>query len=226
MHRIDTSTATPAHLFTDGDPLTGTPATVVSDDWCNAVQEEICAVVEGAGIGLSKPANDQLKAAIAKMINAAVPTGTVLQGYFAVVPAGYLALDGSLVSRAAYAGLWAFAQAGGLVVAEATWSASAWTLFGAGDGATTFRLPDLRGEFVRGWDAGRGVDAGRALGSRQADELRSHTHSVTAHDSDEGGPNYLGGSNDADAPQAVATTAAGGTETRPRNAALRYLIRA
>ena len=41
------------------------------------------------------------------------------------------------------------------------------TTFGAGDGSSTFALPDMRGEFVRGWDNGRGVDAGRAFGSWQ-----------------------------------------------------------
>ena len=40
--------------------------------------------------------------------------------------------------------------------------------FGAGDGSTTFNLPDLRGEFIRGWDNSRGVDSGRVFGSAQA----------------------------------------------------------
>ena len=40
------------------------------------------------------------------------------------------------------------------------------------------QLPDLRGEFIRGWDNGRGVDAGRGLLSVQGDELKSHTHNV------------------------------------------------
>ena len=42
------------------------------------------------------------------------------------------------------------------------------SLWGLGDGVTTFNLPDLRGEFPRFWDDGRGVDSGRALGSAQA----------------------------------------------------------
>jgi hypothetical protein len=41
------------------------------------------------------------------------------------------------------------------------------TTFGAGDGSTTFRLPDFRGEFIRGWDDTRGVDPGRQFGSVQ-----------------------------------------------------------
>ena len=49
------------------------------------------------------------------------------------------------------------------------------TTYGAGDGSTTFALPDLRGEFVRGLDAGRGVDVGRAIGAAQADAFQGHT---------------------------------------------------
>lgn len=66
-------------------------------------------------------------------------------------PTGWLAANGSLVSRITYARL--FSRIG--------------TTFGAGDGSTTFALPDMRGEFVRGWDNGRGVDSGRAFGSWQ-----------------------------------------------------------
>lgn len=38
------------------------------------------------------------------------------------------------------------------------------------------QLPDLRGEFIRGWDNGRGVDAGRGMLSVQSDEIKSHNH--------------------------------------------------
>ncbi|HCB7886035.1 TPA: phage tail protein [Escherichia coli] len=40
----------------------------------------------------------------------------------------------------------------------------------------TNKLPDLRGEFIRGWDDGRGVDAGRALLSLQDDSFEAHRH--------------------------------------------------
>jgi microcystin-dependent protein len=39
--------------------------------------------------------------------------------------------------------------------------------YGGGNGVDTFNLPDLRGEFIRGWDHGRGIDTGRTLGSAQ-----------------------------------------------------------
>lgn len=91
-----------------------------------------------------------------------VPAGTVQ--YFAGpnAPAGYLICDGKTVSREAYAKL--FAVIG--------------TLYGAGDGATTFNLPDLRGEFIRGLDGGRGVDTGRLLGSLQSSQNQAHTHNA------------------------------------------------
>lgn len=67
-------------------------------------------------------------------------------------PTGWLKANGAAVSRTTYAAL--FAAIG--------------TTYGGGDGSTTFNLPDLRGEFPRGFDDGRGVDAGRSIGSAQA----------------------------------------------------------
>jgi microcystin-dependent protein len=48
--------------------------------------------------------------------------------------------------------------------------------YGTGDGSTTFGLPDLRGEFVRGLDDGRGVDVSRSIGSAQAADVMPHNH--------------------------------------------------
>ena len=48
--------------------------------------------------------------------------------------------------------------------------------FGIGDGSTTFNVPELRGEFLRGWDDGRGVDSNRAFGSGQLDAMQGHVH--------------------------------------------------
>ena len=86
--------------------------------------------------------------------------GMIAAFAMASAPPGWLKCNGSAVSRTTYAKLF---QAVG-------------TLFGAGDGATTFNIPDQRGEFLRGWDDGRGLDANRALGSRQMGQIESHTH--------------------------------------------------
>ena len=78
-------------------------------------------------------------------------------------PFGWLKCNGDVVSRTQYAAL--FDVIG--------------TRFGAGNGSTTFGLPDLRGEFVRGWDDGRGVDSPRELGSAQEGQNASHSHQAS-----------------------------------------------
>lgn len=82
---------------------------------------------------------------------------------FSTPPRGWLLANGTQVSREKYAFL--FAAIG--------------TSFGVGDGKTTFNLPDLRGEFIRGVDFNRGVDAGRILGSWQESQNRKHKHNLT-----------------------------------------------
>jgi len=123
-------------------------------------------------------------------------------------PAGWLKCNGQAVSRATYAAL--FGKIG--------------TTYGVGNGSTTFNLPDLRGEFVRGLDEGRGADPGRVLGSSQADMLEAHTHTVgLADDSSVSGSKVKEGSGNVDA--SFTTNSTGGTETRPRNVAFPYFIK-
>ncbi len=88
-----------------------------------------------------------------------VQTGTVDSFAQNAVPNGWLECNGALVSRTAYAAL--FLAIG--------------TTYGVGDGATTFALPDLRGEFIRGHDNGRGVDTGRVFAAAQLDSLQNLT---------------------------------------------------
>ena len=73
MHRIDTSTATPDNKFTEGDPAIPVAATTVSAAWLNAVQEELVAVITGAGLELKKSDNGQLWQAIGQLITNAKP---------------------------------------------------------------------------------------------------------------------------------------------------------
>jgi phage-related tail fiber protein len=86
--------------------------------------------------------------------------------YFASssAPTGWLKCNGAAVSRTTYAAL--FVAIG--------------TTFGGGNGSTTFTLPDLRGEFIRGWDDARTVDNGRTFGSFQVDAFQGHRHSVNS----------------------------------------------
>lgn len=92
------------------------------------------------------------------------PSGMIAHFARNTAPTGWLKANGAAISRSAYADL--FAAIG--------------TTFGAGNGFTTFNLPDLRGEFLRGWDDGRGVDGGRGFGSQQSGEFQSHSHGASA----------------------------------------------
>jgi hypothetical protein len=85
-------------------------------------------------------------------------------------------------------------------------------------------LPDLRGEFVRGWDNSRGVDTSRVLGSAQTDEFEQHSHNILVFSNSFGGTRALSGLNTAGTTLAT-ETAGTASETRPRNVALNYIIR-
>jgi microcystin-dependent protein len=178
--------------------------------------------------------------------DAIVPSGTVVAFAGAgSAPTGWLLCDGTAVSRTTYAAL--FAAIG--------------TAHGAGDGSTTFNLPDYRGRFLRGVDHGAGRDpdaaaraatqaggnAGDAIGSVEVAANLAHAHGVT----DPGHYHYVvpnlvigwgnwsyGGNNwatqIANNPSAYTTTSttgisvqsAGGSESRPINAAVDYIVKA
>ncbi|WP_272519800.1 phage tail-collar fiber domain-containing protein [Providencia sp. PROV223] len=87
-------------------------------------------------------------------------------------------------------------------------------------------LPDLRGEFLRGLDAGRGVDTGRAVLSAQGDAFRAHNHSVIGEDSGSGTAYFGRGNGSRRSIAKDAMNLEGGTETRPRNIAFLYIVRA
>ena len=75
MHKID-GAGHSSNTFTEGDPQVPTPATVVTDDWLNAVQAEIVEVIEHASLTLSKPDNTQLRQAINILVSlGAIDTG-------------------------------------------------------------------------------------------------------------------------------------------------------
>ncbi|QBF29035.1 hypothetical protein EXN22_07640 [Pseudomonas tructae] len=89
-----------------------------------------------------------------------VAPGTIVYFPSYSAPPGYLKANGAQVNRVTYAKL--FTAIG--------------TFGGAGDGSTTFHLPDLRGEFIRCYDDARGVDINRALGSVQFGQNATHAH--------------------------------------------------
>tara|TARA_Y100000361_G_scaffold153769_1_gene176541 strand:- start:26 stop:1150 length:1125 start_codon:yes stop_codon:yes gene_type:complete len=173
-----------------------------------------------------------------------VPSGSVFCLAVATVPSGYLECDGQEISRTTFAGLFAIIG----------------ITYGAGNGSSTFNVPDLRGEFVRGFDNGRGIDSGRTIGSTQGGAFESHDHDADANANstvqDPGHRHTLrGGNDDANSGDKLPTGDAqnkdlnnnsvrnattgidvhttvtididheGGSETRPRNIAMMYIIK-
>ena len=207
--------------FTGSNPAQQNPATIVTADWLNGVQEEIMRVIEAAGLSGNNADNTLLSQAIqifcARTAVPAVPAGTIIYFAGSNPPNGYMKANGGLRSRTAYATL--FAAIG--------------TTYGAGDGATTFGIPDLRGEFIRSWDDDRGVDAGRVLGSAQ-----SGTH-ITGDNDDNPSIHGIGHIDECniDKPDGIARSVSlGGVQsttvmagywgmTRPRNVALLACIK-
>lgn len=159
------------------------------------------------------------------------PLGSVSAYAGDTPPTGWLICDGSPVSRTTFAGLYALVG----------------NRFGIGDGTTTFNLPDLRGRFIRGTDAGSNRDpdsaartamntggaTGTFTGSVQGDEYRSHTHGASTNFSylgaGAGGLQAESGTGAFTSPvgftTAASTAASGGNETRPINAYLNYIIK-
>ena len=153
---------------------------------------------------------------------AGVPAGSVTAFAGQSAPSGWLECNGLAVSRTGNASL--FSAIG--------------TSFGNGDGSTTFNLPDLRGEFIRGWDNGRGVDSGRSFGSTQLDALQQMEGSFVPGDSPQatgvfenagGVSSNVGGftgSIDSKVNFDASLVARTADETRPRNVAMMYIIKA
>jgi len=143
------------------------------------------------------------------------PTGMVIWVAMSSAPAGFIKANGAAVSRTTYSAL--FAAIG--------------TTFGSGDGSTTFNVPDLRGEFIRGWDDSREVDSGRGFGSSQSHQLQEHTHTVTYFSRNVGDPpnpitiGDFQNTGNTKQTNSAGTTGNFGSETRPRNVALLACIK-
>lgn len=148
-------------------------------------------------------------ATVLGQIGAAAPVGAVAAFAASSPPTGWLECDGAAISRTTYDAL--FAAIG--------------DVFGEGDGSTTFELPDLRGEFIRGWDHGRGVDGGRAFGGSQSDQLKSHTHDLYGDGNFDWTSGNRGGVDGSSGPIHGTSAATGGSETRPRNVALMFCVK-
>jgi phage-related tail fiber protein len=229
------------------------PSAVVVDNGNTAVMTNFAAGFNSSGGAEARPRNIAVMwcikawnapvnqgtidvAALAKEVErlkSAVPIGAVLAFPTGIVAPGYLELDGSVQSITTYPDLAAYLG----------------TVYNKGnEGAGNFRLPESRGEFLRGWDHGRGVDAGRTVGSVQAESFKAHNHRYfdeTGATLDPAGAWQAGKVNGAAAVistgaflsavdtgvtmqtvTAVTTVDTGGAETRPRNVAVMWCIKA
>ena len=143
----------------------------------------------------------------------ALPVGAMVPFPKGTVPAGFLEIDGSVQSAATFPDLADYLG----------------TTFNRGDeGAGNFRLPESRGEFLRGWDHNRGVDPGRVLGTYQADDFKSHFHAAPNSDAAGGvvGSWLYAELGNAATNYENITKNSGGSETRPRNLAVMWCIKA
>ena len=159
--------------------------------------------------------------------SAFVSPGNILMRLKSTVPTGYLECDGSAILRATYSSL--FANIG--------------TTYGAGNGSTTFNIPDYRGYFLRFWAHGSAVDpdrltrtdrgdgtTGDSVGTKQAQGIESHAHYFTWQSSISGsvtGKMVLGHlyNNQWSTPTPYNMGYAGSTETRPVNINVMYIVK-
>jgi len=255
--------------FVDENTTTGQVGSLIPAEWGNAVTDELLNVIRAGGAKPAEAEHDQLLAAIKVIVRdsippekirttlaeygitdaytksvtytkaeidallknmSALPVGAMVPFPKGTVPPGFLEVDASVQSAAVYPDL-------------ATYLGGA---FNKGDeGAGNFRLPESRGEFLRGWDHGRGIDAGRAVGSYQIDALQNITGAIGDFPrGSTGGQSWYGtgalsvtlggngpGSDGAGVSWSQATfdasrVARTSTETRPRNLAVMWCIKA
>lgn len=227
-------------FFTEGG--NGVPPTYPGPDWFNIIQSELLAVLAAAGITPDKASNVQLLAAMRALFLDTSQNGADIQdkalflknlGLGAGVPAIGIpffwpssAMPNTVMTE------WAdmvFLKFNG-----ATFSASNYPKLALVFPGLT--LPEARGEFIRIWDDGRGVDSGRALLSAQSDDFKMHEHkflgtngsgsNVVFGTVSNASPLYTNGISQPGGSVLPAFQNPGGTETRPRNIAFNFLVRA
>lgn len=183
------------------------------------------AKIADANVTTAKIADANVTAAklAADVATAVVPSGTILAFGGTSAPTGFLLCDGSAVSRSTYSGL--FTAIG--------------TAFGSGDTTTTFNVPDFRGRFLRGRDAGQsrdpdasgrtamntGGNTGDAVGSIQDDAFESHSHNVSVGTAGATPKTLFQDTGSGVDNNTKSTQSTGGSETRPINAYVNYIIK-
>lgn len=235
------ATVTPGYTFTSNEVVTPTKLNSAATP---VVSNIVTADIVDANVTTAKIANGAVTQEKLNSSVTLVPTGAVMPFAMNTAPSGWLAANGSTVSRTTYSDL--FAAIG--------------TTYGAGDGSTTFTLPDLRGYFVRGSGTNTDGTASGTFGAKQTDSVISHSHSGTTGDDSpdhthrqkvsgnigNGGDDYSASNKDPKYANGIdgnyntngastrhqhnfttsSQSPAGATETRPKNIALLYCIKA
>lgn len=172
-----------------------------------AIEEDI-AVLQGQVTALQAAV-----ASLTTAVSSVLPIGTIaIWPSNTTVPAQWVLCNHQELSRSTYISLFN-------VIA---------TTFGAGNGSTTFNVPDARGLFIRGFDAGASVDPSRVFGSYQADENKGHTHGGVIRFTGFNGISLnrvtYGTTQWGTGDNTNHNTDSTGTESRPKNLALNYII--
>jgi microcystin-dependent protein len=214
------------YTFTSTDTITSAKMNNIIDDTTftgDAIQGTTLQVVSPGKLAVSaggitsnelasnSVTTEKLTSAIT---NSLVPSGAVMVFAMNSAPAGWLAANGSNISRTTYATL--FTAIG--------------TTYGSGDNSTTFTLPDLRGYFVRGVGTNSdGTVSSGTFGVKQGANVGSHTHAtiITFNGSNSNG--YAALSGQEYAPNASFTFTSSDSsqpgETRPANIPMLYCIK-
>ena len=208
-----TLTTTPIKVFVSGETVTPTKLNELSQSTValtagTIVDADVSASAAIAASKLSTTAQQGL-----------LPAGAVMPFAMNSAPSGWLAADGTAVSRSTYATLFAAIS----------------TTHGVGDGSTTFNLPDLRGIFVRGSGSQTisGTSYSGTFAAKQADEIKAHKHQSWEQLTNTSGTLQCAQSTQAGTGKTAATSTnanfetanTGGAETRPANIALLYCIK-
>lgn len=154
------ATVTPGKTFTSNEVVTPTNLNQLGVPTVSNIVEADLAI---NSVTTTKIANGAVTQEKLNSSVTLVPTGAVMPFAMNSAPSGWLAADGTAVSRTTYAAL--FAAIG--------------TTYGAGTGGTTFNLPDLRGYFVRGAGTNTDATASGTFGAKQGNTVGPHTHSGT-----------------------------------------------
>lgn len=189
------------HGFQAGVPSTNTPATFLTPEWCNSIQEEISRVIENFGVALDSTNPGQLlQVLLANFAAASANVGEI--GKISYVPAvmanaNHLPVFGAEYSRTTYSQLWAYAQASGALVTDAQFATrpGCFSYGPGGVGGSTFRVPKIAGLVIKAFHNGDGTyttDITPLIGQYLPDRVLSHSH-VTPIQSNVGTSNTRSG---------------------------------